>query len=171
MTTSAETGLSQRRPLWRAYDRSFAFLVSALIIMLLMVGFWQVFARFVLSAPPTWSEELMIYTSEWMVFLGAAIGLRMRAHISVDILEHKLRGRVRASTRCLKPIATATFLLVLLWQGVYFAVAGLDQSTGSLGGTMFMPFLAVPAGAVLMLIELLRDCLQTRPTGMEGVRR
>ena len=113
----------------------------------------------------------MIYASEWMVFLGAAVGLRMRAHISIDVLGLQPHGRPLAAARLLKQLAIAGFLLVLLWQGVRFALAGLDQTTGSLGGTMFTPFLAVPVGALLMLIELLRDCLQTRSTGTEGPRQ
>jgi TRAP-type C4-dicarboxylate transport system permease small subunit len=163
MPTAAARDTERTQALWHAYDRVLATVVSALIVLLLAAGFWQVFARFVLSAPPTWSEELMIYLSEWLVFLGAAIGVRMRAHISITVFRGGRHDRALAAARRLKYLATAGFLLVLLWQGVRFALAGFDQSTGSLGGSLFLPFLAVPVGALLMLIELLRH-------GVEGGR-
>ncbi len=46
--------------------------ISFLAMVLLTC--WQVFTRYVLKNPSTWSEELVGYLFAWMSLLGASIG-------------------------------------------------------------------------------------------------
>lgn len=70
-------------------ERYFAAL--KIIIGLLMAGmvvlvFGNVVLRYALNSGITVSEELSRWFFVWMIFLGALIGLRERAHLGVDTL-------------------------------------------------------------------------------------
>lgn len=79
-------------------ERYFAAL--RLLIGLLMAGmvvlvFGNVVMRYVFNAGITVSEELSRWFFVWMVFLGALIGLRERAHLGLDSLVRALSPQGR----------------------------------------------------------------------------
>ena len=62
---------------------------AGLIVMTGMVA-WQVFARYVLNASPSWTEPASIMVMSWFIFLGAAVGVRENFHMGFDVLVHFL---------------------------------------------------------------------------------
>ena len=64
----------------------------AMLSMTLTV-IWQVFTRFVLRDPSSWTEELAIFLLIWIGLLGSAYALRRKAHLGVDVLTNRLSGR------------------------------------------------------------------------------
>ena len=73
----------------------FWFLVVAMMLSL----FWQVFTRFIIKVPATWTEEIARYTFIYMVMIGAALGVRHSAHFGVTMLSDKLHGKARLVRR------------------------------------------------------------------------
>ena len=60
---------------------------SALIIMTIVI-FFQIIARYVLNASLAWSEELARSLQIWMVFMGAALAVGRASYIGMtDLLE------------------------------------------------------------------------------------
>ena len=51
---------------------------------------WQVFTRYILQNPSTWSEELVGYLFAWMSLFGVCIVTRERGHMNIPILVDKL---------------------------------------------------------------------------------
>ena len=51
---------------------------------------WQVFTRYVLQNPSSWSEELVSYLFAWMALLGAAIVVGERGHMNIPILVDRM---------------------------------------------------------------------------------
>ena len=47
---------------------------------------WQVFTRYILKSPSTWSEELVSYLFAWASLMGAAIVTSERGHMNIPIL-------------------------------------------------------------------------------------
>ena len=43
------------------------------MVSMLIFGFLQVFARFILKSPIGWSEELLTYSFTWASFIGASM--------------------------------------------------------------------------------------------------
>ena len=80
-----------------------------MVAMTAMVA-WQVFARYVLNASPSWTEPASVMVMSWFIFLGAAVGVRENFHMGFDVLrplparEHRavdagdLRPRRRSSS-------------------------------------------------------------------------
>jgi len=61
-------------------DYTLAGLFAATIVVVLL----QVVSRYLLDNSLTWTEELSRYLFAWIIFLGAALGLRDQSHIKVD---------------------------------------------------------------------------------------
>lgn len=66
----------------RALEILLIFLTSILVLDVL----WQVFSRYVLSAPSSFTDELAGYLLIWVSLLGAAYVAGKREHLAIDIL-------------------------------------------------------------------------------------
>ena len=65
----------------------------ALFAALFLTVLLQVFTRYVLGTPLTWTEEIARYLLIWTTFVAAAYVSARRLHISVDLLVSKLGER------------------------------------------------------------------------------
>ena len=59
-----------------------------LFILFFSTVIMQVFFRYVLSAPLTWSEEAARYLNVWAVLLGAALAVLRKDHLRVDLIDN-----------------------------------------------------------------------------------
>jgi len=66
------------------------FLIILMSCMVLDVT-WQVFTRFILQHPSSFTEELANYLLIWIGLLGASYAFRTKAHLGVDILTARFR--------------------------------------------------------------------------------
>lgn len=66
------------------------------ICLVLMTAFVaiQVFARYVLNSPLTWTEPASILLMGWFIFLGAAVGIREGYHLGFDVVPMYLPARL-----------------------------------------------------------------------------
>ncbi len=132
-----------------------------LILFLLMAGMVviissQVWYRFVLNDPLSWSEELGRYMFVWISFIGAAVGVRYRVHLGVDLLEKMVTPRAYRYLAVLVSLIVQIFLVIVVYQGWDILKVVHFQKSASMGIPMTYPYAAVPVGALLMLINSLR---------------
>ena len=66
--------------------------ILAGISFLAMVGLtcWQVFTRYILQNPSSWSEELVSYLFAWMALLGASLVTSERGHMNIPALVERM---------------------------------------------------------------------------------
>ena len=57
---------------------------------------WQVFSRFLLQNPSSFTEELARYMLIWVGILGAAYVAGQKLHLAIDLLPTKLTGKSKA---------------------------------------------------------------------------
>lgn len=65
-----------------------AFLMAAMVLDVT----WQVFTRFVLNDPSSYTEEIARFLLIWIGLMGAAYAYRKHSHLSLELLIHKLHG-------------------------------------------------------------------------------
>jgi TRAP-type C4-dicarboxylate transport system permease small subunit len=132
---------------------------AGMIVMTAMVA-WQVFARYILNASPSWTEPLSILVMSWFIFLGAAVGVRENFHMGFDVLIHFVPGA--------GPVMRAISDLAVLVFGVGMVVYGgqltIDTWTAIIpvlhlpGGFAYMPIVA--GGLLMALFALERLALR-----------
>lgn len=97
------------------------FSLLKLLLILLLAGmvvlvFGNVVLRYAFNSGITKSEELARWFFVWMVFLGAIVGLRERAHLGVDTLIARLPPQLRLAAYILSHVLMI-FASVLMAKG------------------------------------------------------
>jgi TRAP-type C4-dicarboxylate transport system permease small subunit len=132
---------------------------AGMILMTALVA-WQVFARYVLNASPSWTEPLSILVMSWFIFLGAAVGVRENFHMGFDVLIHFLPG----AGPWMRAISDIAVLVFGLGMTVYGSQLMLQTWTAMIpvlhlpGGFAYMPLVA--GGILITLFALERLALR-----------
>ncbi len=129
------------------------FLVILMVVMVLNV-LWQVFTRFILGSPATFTEELARYILIWVGMLGAAYVAGKKMHLSIDYFTAKMRGAVKFWSEIL--IQTCIFLFGLFGMvigGVYlvYLTLLLEQTSAALQIPLGYVYIAIPLGGLLIM--------------------
>ena len=131
-----------------------------MIVMTAMVA-WQVFARYVLNASPSWTEPASILVMSWFIFLGAAVGVRENFHMGFDVLVHFLPRRAGPWMRAISDFAVLVFGLGMVVYGGQLTIQTWTATIPVLhlpGGFAYMPIVA--GGVLMALFALERLCLR-----------
>lgn len=131
-----------------------AFVGAAMSFASLLL-FVNVVLRYVFLAPISWAEELSIYLVAWIVFIGASVAVRTRAHVAIDVLPLMLSPAGR------RRLAILVLLIVLLFLAVFFYYSGQHTLRVRAGGQvtpvmlapMWLTYLAMPVGSALMFLR------------------
>jgi TRAP-type C4-dicarboxylate transport system permease small subunit len=115
----------------------------------LMLG---VFSRYVLFSTFTWYDEIARICFVWMVFLGAAVGVKRGAHFGLHLLVDKLGPLAKRSAALLTPLVIIAFSIVLIVQGWALMEFGQFQSTPVMGLSKTWVYAAIPTGGLLMIL-------------------
>ena len=139
---------------------SILLLATALLICL------DVFMRYVLSHPITGAGEIVITLLVWQVMLGSAGVARDRGHIAVDALTSRFSGVARAWIDAVRMLITVAAVAFLAYFGAQLFFQTSGRMVAMLGISRGFTTVAVPIGALLMLIYYSRDSL----LALRGIR-
>ena len=150
------------RLVWSYAAETVVVVLMAIMVATLAV---QVFFRFVIGDPLSWTEELARYAFVWITFLGAAVAYRHRAHIVVDIMLHLVPTRARAPLAWVVEGLVAVTLVILIREGLRMVETTSNVRATMLQIPMSYIYAAIPVSAALMLvyqIERLVGVLRSR---------
>lgn len=127
-------------------DRSILFISSFALMLLVVTVTWQVFSRYVLNDPSSWTGELARYTMVWLGLLGAGYLFGAKGHLAITLLDSSLKGKAHT-------------LLHLLINGISFAFVSLAMLKGGLAlmertGQQLSPALQLPMSTVYLILPI-----------------
>jgi len=134
---------------------------AIMLIAVILMNLAQVFFRYVLVDPISWSEETMRYTTTWMVMLAAAPALLRREHMEVSLFDGVRSAWLRRVVGVLVHLCVAGFCVLLIVKGFPAAIDNMRQVSPAVRIPMTIPYMAIPVGAVLVLINTL--CMMLLP--------
>jgi len=130
---------------------------GALVLMVLVVVA-NVVGRYLLRKPVLGAVEMVGLLTVIVVFCVLAFTEAKGAHIVVDILVSRLRGRAQTILASIMSFLGAVFFIIMGWQAWDLTLANLSpivRTTGVLS-IPFAPFMLIMAfGCVLFSLELL----------------
>jgi TRAP-type C4-dicarboxylate transport system permease small subunit len=134
---------------------------SAVLIMALLVicVVWQVFSRYVLNAPSTFTDELARFAMIWVGLLGAAYTAGAQRHLSIDLFTHRLTGRLRQANVVVVNLLVMAFAAgPMVWGG--WRLVARVAATGQVSPAMQLPmsyvYLVLPvSGGIIIYYSLL----------------
>lgn len=97
-------------------------LLSATLIVLVGVMLvpvtLQIITRYTPFLPPQlWTEEVARFCLVWAIMIGAAIGVREKAHFDIDLLPEPRTARSKAASLLVVDLAILVFACLFLWAG------------------------------------------------------
>lgn len=113
---------------------------------------YQVILRYVFSSANAWSEELTRYLFIFNVMVAAAIAIRRNAHLQIDILLNLMSEKAKHIFTIIATLAGMVFLGFLLYSSIRVCGYTVNNTSAGLGISMAIPYAAVPAGTILMLL-------------------
>ena len=125
------------------------------IIMSLMVinVLWQVFSRYVLSNPSTFTDELARYLMIWVGVLGAAYVAGKGNHVAITFFFEKFNSRNKKTVKLIIDLVILSFALLAMSFGgfrlVYITLI-LQQFSPSLGIPLALVYLIIPISGMLI---------------------
>ena len=140
----------------RAYD-AFGHVGGLILAVMAAAVFLQVVLRFLGQAGIDGLEEVPRYLFVWLVMIGAAAAMFRGEHTVLDYFINLLRPRLRAIIVALaNAVGIILFLYLIKLSWVLVPNAQLQTSPG-LGLPLGYVFAAIPVGAVLIVLPMLRN--------------
>ena len=132
---------------------------ACFLLMLAMVAiiFSQVVARYAFSNSLSWSEEAGRYIFVWMTFLGAAMAVRDRQHVSLDLVLKSLPDSLQKLLLMISYLSMLVFTAVLIYGGIKFVARGSNQISSALEIPMHYVYIVLPLGGILIFAYLLKN--------------
>lgn len=109
---------------------------------------WQVFTRFILQDPSSFTEELAGFLLIWIGLLGSSYAIYTKAHLGIDILARKLQGSAR------KMLEVIIYTIVLLFSLFILVIGGWNLVNITFTLNQISPAMGLPMGYVYLVLPL-----------------
>ncbi|MDF2951582.1 MAG: transporter small permease [Anaerocolumna sp.] len=76
----------------RILDTGMHILMAVAMLSLVVGGTWQIFTRWILRDPSTFTEEFMRYMLIWSSMIGAAYCFYKDQHLNLDLVKRRAKG-------------------------------------------------------------------------------
>jgi C4-dicarboxylate transporter DctQ subunit len=94
----------------------------------------------------------------WMVLLGLSVVTRRREQMRLTIVATRFPLILQRISKLATDVAVLVFLIFLTYYGYEMTMRAKTQFVPSMNITMFLPYLCIPVGGLLTILQL---CLQT----------
>jgi TRAP-type C4-dicarboxylate transport system permease small subunit len=136
-------------------DKSILFISSFALMLLVATVTWQVFSRYVLNDPSSWTDELARYAMVWLGLLGASYLFGVKGHLAITLLDGYLKGKAHTVLQLLINAISGAFVSLAMLKG---GLALMGRTTQQLSPALQLPMSTVysilPISAVIILVYL-----------------
>lgn len=131
--------------------------------------------RFVLNGSTVWQTEAVIYLVIAATLIGLPYVQRLRGHVNVDLIPLSLSPGLRFAMSMVTSILSIAVVALMLFYGYeywHFAWERGWRSDTVWGVRLWIPYLAIPIGFGLFLLQLIADFVAVligadKPFGLE----
>jgi TRAP-type C4-dicarboxylate transport system permease small subunit len=147
----------------RTIDNILAHLLVLIMAVMVLNVLWQVFSRYFMGSPSSFTDELARYLMIWIGILGAAYVAGKNLHVAIDVLpsrlsdsaQHKLKQLVRA---CI--IIFCLLAMVIGGSRLVYITYVLDQFSPALNVPLAVVYAVIPLSGLLIIYYKISDMLQ-----------
>ena len=128
-------------------------IAGAALVVVVAATCWGVLTRYVTEQPAAWTGEVAGIAFAWLVFVGAAAGVKYAAHMSIDMLVVRLPGALRRAVVAIADATVLAFLLTLLVLSVQFSIDAWGDPSSVLRMPRSVTYSSVVVGSFCMLLR------------------
>jgi len=136
----------------RALSQVVEGLLLVMMVLLCLDVFLGVFSRYVMARTFTWYDEIARLLFVWIVFLGAAVGVRRSAHFRLHLVLDRFPPGIRRIASVVGVLVLMGFGLLMIQQGWKLVELGQFQRTPVMGLSKRYVYASVPAGGALIIL-------------------
>ena len=144
----------------RIIDKLLDIVLAIAVGTVFIVTFLQVISRFLFKLPIPWSTDIIRLSFVYVVFLGAALGMREKAHLNVDVVFNSLPEKIRNIVGITINFVLLGFFVLIVSLGLKFAQSGFTQGSPYLELPMTIYYMSVPLAAFLMFYYLIQSTIK-----------
>lgn len=134
-------------------DKVMRVLNAAAMAVLTLLVIWQVFTRYILNSPSTWSEELAAYMFAWVTVFGAAYVFGKREHMNIPVVVERFSLRNQNSLQILAEVLNLIFALTIMVYGGYeITKLTMGQMSSSLPLQMGYFYMCIPISGIFIAL-------------------
>ncbi|MBO6867850.1 MAG: TRAP transporter small permease [Pseudomonadota bacterium] len=149
---------------------------AAMIVAAVGITCQMIFIRFVLNGSTVWQTEAVIYLVIAATLIGLPYVQRLRGHVNVDLIPISLAPKARFGMFLCTSILSIVIVAIMLWYGFEYWHFAWDRGWRSdtvWGVRLWIPYLALPVGFGLYLLQLIADLIAVligadKPFGLEA---
>ncbi|MDF3415593.1 TRAP transporter small permease [Sulfitobacter sp. M57] len=133
---------------------------AAMIVAAVAITCQMIFVRFVLNGSTVWQTEAVIYLAIGATLIGLPYVQRLRGHVNVDLIPLMLGKRARFAMALGTLSLSIAMVAIMLWYGFEFWHVTFERNWKSdtvWGVRLWIPYLAMPVGFGLFLLQLIAD--------------
>ena len=137
---------------------------AGMIVASIAITCQMIWIRFVLNGSTVWQTEAVIYLMVGATILGLPYVQRLRGHVNVDLLPMMLPRPLRMALAILTAVASIVVIALMAWYGYdlwHVAWSRGWRSDTVWGVELWIPYLAMPIGFGLYLLQLVADLVAT----------
>lgn len=135
-------------------------LLMVMMLAIVLTVTWQVFSRFVLSDPSSFTEELSRYLLIWIGILGAAYAYKTKAHLGLDLFIEKMANANKKVTLIVIELVVMAFAVMVMIIGGFSLVSitlELKQTSAALGVQVGFVYAVIPLSGLLIIVFALNN--------------
>ena len=145
-------------------------LAGGSFVAMTLLTCWQVFTRYVLSNPSSWSEELVGYLFAWMSLFGACLVTGERVHMNIPLLVERVKPTMQKVLSIFAEVIACVFAIVILvYGGVQISSLAMGQMTSSLGVPIGVFYVVMPVCGVLIALYTIINIVEIANGSMSVV--
>ena len=142
-------------------NRGLYALAGGSFVLMTLLTCWQVFTRYILGRPSSWSEELVSYLFAWMALFGASLVVGERGHMNIPLLVEKTTPNVRKGLSILAEMIAALFAgIILVFGGIQITDLAMAQMTSALGVPVGLFYIVLPLSGILNIVYCILNIVQ-----------
>ena len=128
-------------------------LAGGSFLAMVLLTCWQVFTRYILRNPSTWSEEMVSYLFAWMSLFGASLVVGERGHMNIPIIVERFGDEARKFFAIFGEVVACIFAgVILVYGGIQITSLAMGQMTSSLGVPIGIFYVVLPLSGALNII-------------------
>jgi len=143
-------------------DKVIEFALVSIMSILVIDVLWQVFSRYVLSTPSSFTDELAGFLLIWIGLLGAAYVAGKNEHLAIDLLLQKLKGTKKRRLQIFINVIVGVFaLFVMVFGGSWLVYTRfyLNVTSAALALPLGYVYLIVPISGILTMYYTIDNSL------------
>lgn len=130
-----------------------ALVCHALLAVICAVTVAQVFLRFALNSPTSWSEEIALLCLIWFGLLAVAVGVRRHEHVAIFVLRDLLPAPIAVALDYMAQLSIAVFMFVVMFYSVDLMTLAGAQVLPASGLPKWLLYLPASLGGGLGLLN------------------